>query len=79
MTLPIEFLDINHFELTENGFTLNLQIIETVNYGNFFDKGFKSDSLCAFVDEKFKAFLYQSRQPRRESLIDSRVHCCVYF
>ena len=74
-----EFLDINHFELTENGFTLNLQIIETVNYGNFFDKGFKSDSLCAFVDEKFKAFLYQSRQPRRESLIDSRVHCCVYF
>ena len=34
-----EFLDINHFELTENGFTLNLQIIETVNYGISLTRG----------------------------------------
>lgn len=74
-----EFLDVKNFELTENGFTLNLQVIETVNYGNSFDTGFKPESLCAFVDEKFKAFLYQSKQPRREGLIDLRVHCCVYF
>ncbi|KAK6465038.1 Septin-domain-containing protein [Scheffersomyces coipomensis] len=72
-------LQIQRYKLWENDFELRLTTIETSGYGNKIDNDSQWVPLCEFVDEQFRTYLYQSEQPFRNDLDDTRVHCCLYI
>lgn len=72
-------INVNRFELVEDGFKLNLQVIEVSQFGNSLDNRYAWASLCNFIDEQYRSYLYQSQQPNRTLLNDTRVHVCLYF
>jgi cell division control protein 12 len=32
-----------------------------------------------FIDDQHESYMRQEQQPKRQDLIDMRVHCCLYF
>ncbi|RLV95751.1 Sporulation-regulated protein 3 [Spathaspora sp. JA1] len=72
-------ISVNRFELKEEKLTLNLQVIETVNFGNTLDNSKAWESICKYIDDQFLKYLQQSQQPHRKNLYDTRIHCCLYF
>ncbi|EMG50937.1 SPR3 Sporulation-regulated protein 3 [Candida maltosa Xu316] len=72
-------LSISKFQLIENNIKLNLRVIESVNFANSYNSQTSWISLCKYIDDQFKFYFKQCQQPERLNLIDSRVHCCIYF
>ncbi|EGW33270.1 uncharacterized protein SPAPADRAFT_71136 [Spathaspora passalidarum NRRL Y-27907] len=75
----VDGISVDRFELQESKFKLNLQVIETKDYGNSLDNSNAWKTICKFIDDQFLKYLQQSQQPCRKDLVDSRVHCCLYF
>ncbi|KAK6204328.1 Septin-domain-containing protein [Scheffersomyces amazonensis] len=74
-----ERLQVKHLEITENNFPLKLTVVETSGFGNYIDNSLSWIPLCNFIDEQFRSYLFQMEQPSRKEVVDSRVHCCLYF
>ncbi|RCK55294.1 Sporulation-regulated protein 3 [Candida viswanathii] len=74
-----ESISVHRFELVEDHVKLDLRVIETVDYGNSFNRHASWITLSKYVDDQFKSYLYQSQQPKRATMVDSRIHCCIYF
>lgn len=73
------FIRFYRFELIEDNIKLDLRVIETIDYGNSFNRNASWITLSKYVDDQFKSYLYQSQQPKRAAMVDSRIHCCIYF
>ncbi|CAK7902325.1 sporulation-regulated protein 3 [[Candida] anglica] len=78
-TFDNESILIHRAELTEKGFTLKLTAIESSGFGDSVDNRFAWSPAEKFISEQFRLYCYQEEQPERSSLLDSRVHCCLYF
>ena len=72
-------ISVHRFELVEDNIKLDLRVIETIDYGNSFNSNASWITLSKYVDDQFKLYLYQSQQPKRATMVDSRIHCCIYF
>lgn len=73
------FLEFKKFELYEDKFPLKLTIIETSGFGKGIDNDGSWIPIQNYIDDQFRAYLFQSQQPNRTCRYDSRVHCCIYF
>lgn len=74
-----ERIRVNQYELIEDGFKLNLTAVDTPGFDGAINNEYAWAPITRYIDEQFRLYLYCSEQPNRSELIDSRVHCCLYF
>ena len=72
-------ISVQKFSLQEQGFPLKLTTIDTPGFGERINNRKSWEPLNEFIDEQFRLYLFQSEQPNRNKLVDTRVHCCLYF
>ena len=72
-------ISVQKFSLQEQGFPLKLTTIDTPGFGERINNRKSWEPLNEFIDEQFRLYLFQSEQPDRNKLVDTRVHCCLYF
>ncbi|RKP26881.1 Septin-type guanine nucleotide-binding (G) domain-containing protein, partial [Syncephalis pseudoplumigaleata] len=67
-------------ELTENGVTLNLTVIDTPGFGDQLNRESNLLPIVEYIDEQFDAYLKAERSPNfRMAIPDTRVHALLYF
>lgn len=72
-------LSITKFNLTEQKFSLKLNIIETSGLGQFINNEGCWIPISNFIDKQFQLHLFQEQQPDRTLKVDHRIHCCIYI
>lgn len=65
--------------LEENKVNLKLCIIDTPGFGDYSDNSFSWVPICEYIDSQYTNYMFNEEQPYRDLLLDSRVHCCLYF
>lgn len=70
---------VARYLLVENGFPLTLTCVDTPQYGITLDNHLAWLPLTRYLDEQFRAYVFQSEQPDRTARVDLRVHVCLYF
>ncbi|SGZ39698.1 uncharacterized protein HGUI_01898 [Hanseniaspora guilliermondii] len=65
--------------LEEANVNLKLCIIDTPGFGDFSDNSFSWVPICEYIDAQYTDYMFNEEQPYRDLLVDSRVHCCLYF
>ncbi|VVT56704.1 uncharacterized protein SAPINGB_P005223 [Magnusiomyces paraingens] len=72
-------IGITKADLEERGFHLRLNVIDTPGFGDNVNNKEAWQPIVEFLDDQHEAFLRQEQQPDRRSIIDMRVHACLYF
>lgn len=72
-------IDIIRAELEEKNFKLNLNIIDTLGFGDNIDNKNSWAPIVDFIDDQHHSFMKQETQPSRGGVKDLRVHACLYF
>lgn len=65
--------------LEEGNVNLKLCIIDTPGFGDYSDNSFSWVPICEYIDAQYTEYMFNEEQPYRDLLVDSRVHCCLYF
>lgn len=65
--------------LKESNVNLKLCIIDTPGFGDYSDNSFSWVPICEYIDAQYTEYMFNEEQPYRNLLVDSRVHCCLYF
>ncbi|RDD46993.1 Septin-7 [Trichoplax sp. H2] len=76
-TLQIE---ASTMDLEENGVRLKLTLIDTPGFGDAIDNTNCWQPIIDFIQKRFDEYIQQeSRIDREYHIVDTRVHCCLYF
>lgn len=81
-TLPLRKnieIGITKADLGEKGFRIRLNVIDTPGFGDNVNNKDAWKPLVEFLDDQHESYLRQEQQPDRRSMIDMRVHACLYF
>ncbi|XP_046864598.1 LOW QUALITY PROTEIN: septin-7-like [Xenia sp. Carnegie-2017] len=65
--------------LKEGGVNLRLTCIDTPGFGDAIDNTDCWKPIISFIESKFEEYLNEESRVNRTALVDSRVHCCLYF
>lgn len=68
-----------HTILTENSYSLRFTAIDTPGFGSAIDNTHAWTGAAHYIDQCTRQYMFQEEQPRREGMVDNRVHCCLYF
>ncbi|XP_022080192.1 septin-7-like isoform X5 [Acanthaster planci] len=63
----------------ENGVQLRLTIVDTPGFGDQVDNSNCWQPILDHIDSKFEEYLNAEARVNRRSIVDKRVHCCLYF
>eukprot|EP00732_Lithocolla_globosa_P005117 Lithocolla_globosa_v1_NODE_5081_length_1307_cov_36.576217.p1 type:complete len:410 gc:universal NODE_5081_length_1307_cov_36.576217:1253-24(-) len=66
-------------EIEEKGVRLKLNIIDTPGYGDFINNENSWKPILECITERYDNYLDQERRVNRKTMVDNRVHCCLYF
>uniref|UniRef100_A0A915IGG9 Septin-type G domain-containing protein n=1 Tax=Romanomermis culicivorax TaxID=13658 RepID=A0A915IGG9_ROMCU len=67
-------------KLVEKGVTLTLTLVDTPGFGDAVDNSNCWDTVIQYIDRKNMDFFNEeTRVNRKDTIIDHRVHCCLYF
>lgn len=66
-------------EIEENGVRLNLTVIDTPGFGDFVNNTDSWKPIVDDIDQRFDAYLEVENKVNRTTIIDNRIHACVYF
>eukprot|EP00038_Savillea_parva_P022084 m.36789 g.36789 ORF g.36789 m.36789 type:complete len:365 (-) comp5441_c0_seq1:13-1107(-) len=66
-------------DMTVDGTTVKLTLIDTPGFGDSIDTRNDVDPLCEYIDGAFREYLAGESQADRSKLVDRRVHCLLYF
>lgn len=66
-------------DLEENHVRLHLTVIDTPGFGDFVNNTDAWRPLVDDIDRRFDAYLEVENKVNRTSIVDDRVHACVYF
>ncbi|KAI8818057.1 Septin-domain-containing protein [Fimicolochytrium jonesii] len=73
-------IDPTTYELTEEGVTLQLTVIDTPGFGDQLNRETNFDPIVEYIDEQYERYLQaESSQEMRKNIRDSRVHALLYF
>ncbi|KAI8055105.1 Septin-domain-containing protein [Syncephalis plumigaleata] len=73
-------IEPKYYELSENGVTLNLTVIDTPGFGDQLNRESNLLPIVEYIDEQFDAYLKAERSPNfRMAIPDTRVHALLYF
>ncbi|KAK7872263.1 hypothetical protein R5R35_012116 [Gryllus longicercus] len=65
--------------LKENGVNLTLTVVDTPGFGYAVDNSNCWQPIIDFVETKYEEFLNAESRVNRKTVLDNRVHCCLYF
>jgi len=66
-------------DIEEAGVKLRLTIVDTPGYGDGLEGADSWQACVKYVDDQFAAYFQGESGVNRRNLVDSRVHCCLYF
>jgi len=66
-------------EIEEKGVKLRLTIVDTPGFGENLDGNGSWKACVKYVDDQFMAYFDGESGLNRKNIIDTRVHCCLYF
>ncbi|KAJ1976436.1 Septin spn4 [Dimargaris xerosporica] len=72
-------ISVTKAELEEKMFKVNLSIVDTPGFGDYVDNTDCWSPVVDFIENQYESYLRQEQQPSRKSIIDMRVHACLYF
>ncbi|XP_076373096.1 septin-7-like isoform X3 [Tachypleus tridentatus] len=65
--------------LRENGVKLTLTIVDTPGFGDAVDNSQCWHPVLDYVESRYEDYLDAESRVHRTSIVDMRVHCCLYF
>ncbi|XP_076354826.1 septin-7-like isoform X2 [Tachypleus tridentatus] len=65
--------------LTENGVNLTLTVVDTPGFGDAVDNNECWQPVITYIESKYEEYLNAESRVHRDAVVDSRVHCCLYF
>ncbi|XP_076339214.1 septin-7-like isoform X2 [Tachypleus tridentatus] len=65
--------------LKENGVNLALTVVDTPGFGDAVDNSNCWQPVINYIESKYEDYLSAESRVHRSTLVDSRVHCCLYF
>ncbi|XP_022249567.1 septin-7-like isoform X3 [Limulus polyphemus] len=65
--------------LTENGVNLTLTVVDTPGFGDAVDNNECWQPVITYIENKYEEYLNAESRVHRDAIVDSRVHCCLYF
>ncbi|CAG8446017.1 9294_t:CDS:10 [Scutellospora calospora] len=69
-----------HYELVEDGVTLNLTVVDTPGFGDQLNREHNLDPIVEYIDNQFEAYHAAERSPEfRRAIPDTRIHALLYF
>lgn len=66
-------------DIVENNVRLHLTVIDTPGFGDFVNNTDSWKPIIDDIDQRFDAYLEVENKVNRTSIVDNRVHACVYF
>lgn len=66
-------------DIEEAGVKLRLTIVDTPGYGDGLEGADSWQACVKYVDDQFASYFQGESGVNRRNLVDSRVHCCLYF
>lgn len=66
-------------QIEENGVRLNLTVIDTPGFGDFVNNTESWKPIIEDIDQRFDSYLEDENKVNRTTIIDNRIHACVYF
>ncbi|KAJ9581836.1 hypothetical protein L9F63_003905 [Diploptera punctata] len=65
--------------LKENGVNLTLTVVDTPGFGDAVDNSNCWQPVIDYIENKYEEYLNAESRVNRRTLVDNRVHCCLYF
>jgi septin 7 len=65
--------------LEENGVKLKLTCIDTPGFGDFINNEDSWKPILETIESRLDAYLQQENRVNRKTMVDTRIHCCLYF
>ncbi|XP_022235540.1 septin-7-like isoform X2 [Limulus polyphemus] len=65
--------------LKENGVNLTLTVVDTPGFGDAVDNSDCWQPVTNYIENKYEEYLNAESRVHRGTIVDSRVHCCLYF
>ncbi|XP_020893940.1 septin-2 [Exaiptasia diaphana] len=72
-------IDTNTVEIEEKGIKLKLTVVDTPGFGDAIDNSSCWQSIVNYIDKQFESYLHDESGLNRRNIVDTRVHCCMYF
>ncbi|CAG8530824.1 7681_t:CDS:10 [Paraglomus brasilianum] len=73
-------IDPVHYELVEDGVTLNLTVVDTPGFGDQLNRENNLAPIVKYIDDQFEAYHAAERSPGfRRAIPDTRIHALLYF
>jgi len=72
-------IQVHTADIEEMGIKLRLTIVDTPGFGDALNSEETSQALSDYIDVQFKKYFQDESGLHRKSIIDNRVHCCLYF
>lgn len=66
-------------EIEEKGVKLRLTVVDTPGFGDNLDGNGSWKACVKYVDDQFAAYFDGESGLNRKNIVDTRVHCCLYF
>lgn len=66
-------------DIEENGVRLRLTVVDTPGFGDFVNNDNSWKPIVENIEARFDAYLEQENRVNRRSIVDNRVHACLYF
>ncbi|KAF9383061.1 Septin-6 [Podila verticillata] len=70
----------SHYELEEDGVTLNLCVVDTPGFGDELNREHNLTPIMEYIDTQFEEYMTAERHPGfRKAIPDTRIHAVLYF
>jgi len=66
-------------DIEEKGVKLRLTVVDTPGFGDLLEGDDSWKACVKYVDDQFAAFFDGESGLNRKNIVDTRVHCCLYF
>lgn len=66
-------------EIEENGVRLKLTVVDTPGFGDFVNNDDSWRPIVDNIESRFDSYLEQENRVNRSTLVDNRIHACIYF
>jgi septin family protein len=66
-------------EVEERGVKLRLTVVDVPGFGDDLEGSASWKACSKYIDDQFAAFYEGESGLNRKGIVDTRVHCCLYF
>ncbi|XP_032220349.2 septin-2 [Nematostella vectensis] len=72
-------IESNTVEIEEKGVRLRLTVVDTPGFADAVDNTYSWEPIVDYIDHQFESYLRDESGLNRRNIMDTRVHCCLYF